>query len=146
MAKLIDEHLADKSIALRDVVVAPTHIVDRQSTNIYASSDQEITVVLKYIHNHLGEKLTIGELQKLVPLSRRLLEIRFKRATGSAIYAYIMNLRMELLANRLLSSTDSIASIAFDLGLSDSKNLSRQFKQIKGCTPSAFRALNLVSL
>ena len=127
---------------MRNIIVSPTHIVTRQSTNIYATNDKDITEILKFIHNNLGEKLSTNQLLKLVPLSKRLLEIRFKRVTGSSIYAYIMNLRINLLADRLLSSSEPIANIALELGLSDSKNLSRQFKQIKGCTPSVFRTLN----
>ena len=142
VAQYIDEYLQDKSIPMRNIIVSPTHIVTRQSTNIYATNDKDITEILKFIHNNLGEKLSTNQLLKLVPLSKRLLEIRFKRVTGSSIYAYIMNLRINLLADRLLSSSEPIANIALELGLSDSKNLSRQFKQIKGCTPSVFRTLN----
>lgn len=144
VAQFIDEYLQDKSIPLRNVIVAPTHIVTRQSTNIYATSDKEIIVVLKYIHNHIEDKLSVSELQRLVPLSRRLLEIKFKKVTGSSIYAYITNLRIKEFANQLLNSSESIANIAMSLGLSESKNVSRQFKLIKGCTPSEYRSRNAV--
>lgn len=144
VAQLIDEHLQDNSIPLRNVIVEPTHIVSRQSTNIYATKDKDITVVLKHIHNHIEDKLSVSELQRLVPLSRRLLEIKFKKVTGSSIYAYITNLRMKQFANQLLNSSEPIANIAMSLGFSESKNVSRQFKQIKGCTPSEYRARNAV--
>jgi LacI family transcriptional regulator len=39
----------------------------------------------------------------------------------------------------------TIFEIALDLGLSDSKNIARQFKQIKGITPVEYRKKYLVS-
>ena len=142
VAELIDAYLADKTVPLCDIVVAPTHIVTRQSTDIFAADDRDIVVLLKYIHSHIDDKLCVNDLQKLVPLSRRLLEIKFKRVTGSSIYAYIFKLRIEKFAYMLLNSSDTITEIALRIGLTDSKNISRQFKLIKGCTPSEYRTLN----
>ena len=33
----------------------------------------------------------------------------------------------------------SIFEIALDMGLTDSKNIARQFRQVKGCTPIEYR-------
>ena len=39
----------------------------------------------------------------------------------------------------------TIFEIALDLGLSDSKNIARQFKQIKGVTPMEYRKKHMVA-
>ncbi len=142
VAQLIDKYIQDKSIRTYNVVVLPTHVVTRQSTNIYATTDTYISVVLQYIHNHIEDKLSVDEMLRLVPLSRRLLEIRFKKATGSSIYNYIICLRIKEFANALINSTDSITNIAMSLGLFDYKNVSRQFKKIMGCNPPEYPVLN----
>jgi len=74
-----------------------------------------------------------------VPLSRRALEKRFVELTGYPIYKYIANLRIEKFAQRLLDTDLTVFEIALDLGLTDSKNIARQFRQVKGCTPLEYR-------
>ena len=81
---------------------------------------------------------------KQVPLSRRLLEMRFREATGKSIYQYVFDLRMERFSQLLLASDAPIAEIAVQVGLPDSKNLARQFKQYKGCVPVEYRKQNRI--
>ncbi|MDL2305490.1 DNA-binding transcriptional regulator [Bacteroides sp. OttesenSCG-928-D19] len=128
-----------------DIVVQPTHIVTRQSTDIYSTSDKYIAVALQYIHQNSNNKITISDLTDLVPLSRRLLENRFKEVTGFPVYTYIMNLRIEKFAQKLLETNDPIIDIASDMDFIDYKNFSRQFKKIMGCNPSSYRKIHTLS-
>ena len=81
----------------------------------------------------------IFQVLKEVPMSRRSLEKRFVMTTGYPVYEYIYNKRIERFTQKLLETDMTIFEIALDLGLSDSKNIARQFKQIKGLTPVAYR-------
>jgi LacI family transcriptional regulator len=119
-------------------------VITRQSTDIYATNDKHISTVLQYIHRHTDKKLKIDEITKMVPLSRRLLENRFKQEIGLPIYTYIMNLRIERFAHHLLESDAPIVEISENAGFSDYKNVARQFKRIKGVTPSEYRRQNSV--
>jgi len=76
---------------------------------------------------------------KQVPLSRRALEKRFLEITGYPVYKYIFNLRIEKFTQKLLDTDMSVFEIALDMGLTDSKNIARQFRQVKGCSPSVYR-------
>lgn len=138
-AQLIDRLIKNPDAQYEDIVVYPTHVITRQSTDIYSTNDKYIATVLKHIQQHSNEKLNISEMTQLVPLSRRLLEERFKQVTGSPIYTYIMNLRVDKFAQELLQNNHPIVDIASEHGFSDYKNVARAFKQIKGCTPSEFR-------
>ncbi|WP_304973889.1 helix-turn-helix domain-containing protein, partial [uncultured Alistipes sp.] len=109
-----------------------------QSTDIYANNDPHIACVLKYIHEHIGQKLTVNDLVEQVPLSRRLLETRFKREMGTSLYDYIIQMRIERMT-LLLCNGLSVSEAAAELGFADIKNLSRTFKHIKGMTPSEYR-------
>jgi len=140
VAQLIDRMIAEPDIKNENIIVMPTTIITRQSTDIYATEDTHIAVVLKYIHQNTDKKLNVGDLTRLVPLSRRLLETKFKQVTGLPVYGYIFNLRINKFAQKLLETDIPIVEIAMDLGFSDYKNISRQFKKIKGCTPSDYRA------
>lgn len=139
VAILLDRMIRNPMGDYNDIVVQPTHIVTRQSTDIYATNDKYISIVLQYIHQNANNKISISDLNQLVPLSRRLLESRFKQVTGIPIYTYLMNLRIDKFAQRLLESNDSIIEIASEMNFLDYKNFSRQFKKIKGCTPSSYR-------
>ncbi|MDL2247201.1 DNA-binding transcriptional regulator [Bacteroides sp. OttesenSCG-928-J23] len=141
-AGLIEKMLHNPQNPYRDVVIQPKRIISRESTNIYATGDIYILNALRFIHQHIDSKLNVNDIVKVVPLSRRLLEMRFKEATGQSVYKYIFNLRMELLAQALIDTNDPITDIAVAVGLSDCRNLSRQFRSIKGCTPLEYRRRN----
>jgi len=125
-----------------DVYVKPTHIVTRRSTDIYATDDKYISDVLQYIHRNIHKRLTVQELSAIVPLSRRLLETKFRAITGSPVYQYIFTLRIERFAQKLIDTDATICEIAEELGLSDHSNIARQFRKIKGCSPSEYRSLH----
>lgn len=138
-AKLIEKLLTTPSYPYKDVIIQPKRIISRESTNIYATRDPHILTALRHIHQHIESKLNVNDIVRVVPLSRRLLEMRFKAATGQSVYKYIFNLRMELFAQRLLETNEPVAEIALEVGLSDCRNLSRQFRSLKGCTPVEYR-------
>lgn len=143
-AELIERLLRDKDAISEDVVIQPVTIVNRLSTDIYATDNSIILTTLKYIHQNLVNKISVEDIVRQVPLSRRLLEIRFKQVTGQSIYRYISNLRMERFAQLLLENTEPIADLAVQVGFVDFKNLARQFKQWKGCTPVEYRKWNRI--
>ncbi|MBD2755608.1 AraC family transcriptional regulator [Spirosoma validum] len=138
-AQLLD-HLIRKDIdTFYDIIVEPMQVITRQSTDIYATHDEYIASSLKYIHQNIDKNLQVDEVVRQVPLSRRSLEMRFQQVIGYPIYKYIQNLRMEKFSKKLLETDLTVFEIAMDLGLSDTKNIARQFKQIKGCTPLEYR-------
>ncbi|MCC5936117.1 MAG: DNA-binding transcriptional regulator [Lunatimonas sp.] len=138
-AKLMDHMIKNGFESHYDIVVKPTQIITRQSTDIYATNDDHIASTLKYIHKNIEKNLQVDEVVKQVPLSRRTLEKRFLQITGFPIYKYISNLRIEKFAQKLLETDQTVFEIAMDLGLNDSKNIARQFKQVKGCNPVEYR-------
>jgi LacI family transcriptional regulator len=138
-ARLMHQMIDKKSDKYDDIVVQPTQVTTRVSTDIFASADKYIVDALKYIHDNLDKNLKVNQVLKEVPMSRRSLEKRFVLTTGYPVYEYIYNQRIEKFTQKLLETDMTIFEIALDLGLNDSKNIARQFKQIKGLTPVAYR-------
>lgn len=143
-ARLLDQMIKNKNSAAYDIYVKPTHIITRQSSDIYATTDKAISTALRFIHQNVEKHISVNDVVKEVPLSRRSLEIKFQEVTGSSVYNYILNLRIERFCTRLVETNHSILEIAIDLGFSDTKNLSRQFKLIKGCTPGEYRKKHIL--
>lgn len=138
-AELIEHMLNDEDWVYQDVIIQPVNIVNRQSTDFYSTADVHIHTALRYIHQNLSNDITVSDIVKQVPLSRRLLEIRFKEVTQQSIHKYIFNLRMERFAQLLLASDEPIADVAEQAGISNLKNLSRQFKALKQVSPNEYR-------
>ncbi|MBT1686957.1 AraC family transcriptional regulator [Dawidia soli] len=138
-ARVMEQMIHAGTFSGPDIVVRPTQVISRQSTDIFASQDKYIVSALKYIHDNLDKNLNVEQVLKEVPLSRRSLEKRFIQITGYPVYEYIYNQRIERFTQKLLETDMTIFEIAIDLGLSDSKNIARQFKQIKGVTPMEYR-------
>ncbi|MDR1090783.1 MAG: substrate-binding domain-containing protein [Prevotella sp.] len=139
IAAKIERFIKDRSYKCTDIIIEPTYITARESTNIFSTNNPYISTVLKYIHQNIHQKLTVRKLLELVPLSRRLLEINFRDATGESIYSYILRLRIEQFTAQLVETDKPIINIALELGYLDYKNISRLFKKFKGCTPSEYR-------
>ncbi len=139
LAELLEHTIADEHSGFEDVIVLPSRVVTRPSTDVHASEDYYISLVLRYIHRNLDQRLKVEDLVKLVPLSRRLLEMRFRQVTGVSVYTYVLNLRLDRFARRLAETDDTVVDIALSLGYADQKNVSRIFKNATGLTPSEYR-------
>ena len=96
-------------------------------------------MALSFIHANVDSKIQVTDVMENVPLSRRLLEQRFKNMTGMTLYNHISVRRMERFAQLLISSNDPISEIAARMDEFDTKGISRRFKELKGCTPSEYR-------
>jgi LacI family transcriptional regulator len=138
-AKLLDHMIKHGIAEYHDIIVKPMQVITRYSTDIYATNDDHIATSLKFIHQNIDKNLHVDEVVKQVPLSRRALEKRFLEITGYPVYKYIFNLRIEKFTQKLLDTDMSVFEIALDMGLTDSKNIARQFRQVKGCSPSVYR-------
>ncbi|MBO4536505.1 MAG: DNA-binding transcriptional regulator [Bacteroidales bacterium] len=122
-----------------DITLQPRRIVHRVSTSAYATSDKEVLTALQFIRQNLCKKITVSDVLEQVPLSRRLLEMRFKKVIGESIYQYISKQRIGRFSELLLETNDSIQEIAYQLGEDDPKSICRRFKELKGFTPSEWR-------
>ena len=141
-AELIMNLMKQKDFQPQDVIIKAISIINRSSTNSFATNDIYINEALEFIHSNLDKALNVTDLVKKLPLSRRLLEMRFKKVTGRSVYNYIIYNRIEEFA-RIIHETDKpINEIATEMEFYNYSNLVQQFKQIKGCTPTEFRKRN----
>ena len=142
-AKMAERMKKDPTYRGEDIILRPMSIVSRMSSNIFATRDTAILTALQYISANIDHRIMVKDVLDQVPLSRRLLEQRFLKETGTTLYQYITQLRMDRFAQLLLESNDSIANIAIRMEEEDTKSISRRFLAVKGCTPSEFRKREL---
>lgn len=141
-AQMIERRVMNPDLPLEDVILHPVKIVGRLSTAVYATNDVQIQKAVQYIHKNYTKKISVKDVMGEVALSRRLLERRFKEVTGHTLYQHISDLRIKRFAELLVDTDEQVISIALSLGESDTKSISRRFKQIFGCSPSEYREKN----
>ena len=143
VAAMVTQMQHDPSYQGSDVVLQPLHIVTRESSNLITTKDVQVHKALTFIHSHLDRKIQVTDVLAVVPMSRRLLEQRFLKATGKSVYQYISDQRINYFARLLLDTDEPIGNLAARMDEPDPKSLSRRFKELKGCTPSEYRKRNL---
>jgi len=99
-----------------------------------------IEAALIYIGQHLGENMTVTGLSEQFNLKEKKLQRAVKLKTGTTLYSYIQQLRLNK-AKLLLSTTDeTIKSISTMVGMGNASNFGMVFKKATGLTPQAYRS------
>ncbi|MBD0267458.1 MAG: helix-turn-helix transcriptional regulator [Cyanobacteria bacterium Co-bin8] len=101
---------------------------------------RQLLPVLDYIHNALDADLKLSDLATLVGLSPFHFSHQFKQTMGVAPYQYVLQQRVERAKQLLKQTNHSIVEIALMCGFNSHSHLSKQFRQVTGTTPSAYRA------
>jgi LacI family transcriptional regulator len=122
-----------------NIVVNPVRVETRLSTERYVISNKYILTVVNHIEKNFTTTISINDLIKLVPLSRRILEVKFKEEMGTPIYQFILKCRIDLFAQLLVTTDKTMLDIALRSGFNDIKNLSRTFKKFKNCSPIEYK-------
>ena len=63
----------------------------------------------------------------------------FKLRTGKNLSEYVIDIRLGMVARRLVDTTDSISEICWTCGFNNLSNFNRLFLKHKGCSPTEFR-------
>jgi len=138
-AELLAKLMSGKPVSPGLRLVTPTGIVTRRSSDSLAIADPDITTAVRFIRDHACESITVEDILREVPLSRRALEGRFVRLLGRTPHQEIIRCRMEK-AQKLLAETDlPIKAIARQSGIENAEYFSVLFKRTTGKSPSACR-------
>ena len=137
--RLLHQQILSKKRKPFNVVISPSEVKERNSTLANNISDQHIKKVVRYIEENYKHDISMEDIFQLVPLSRRSVEMRFKRATDMTIYQYLLNKRIEHLAYLLITSDKPYIDLSYEVGFRDVANVSRTFRKYKGCSPLEYR-------
>ena len=85
--------------------------------------------------------ISVNDLMNLVPLSRRVLEKKFKEETGFPVYQYIQQFRIDKFCRYLTTTDMPLSEAALKSGFDDYKNLFRIFRKYKDMPPAIYRTL-----
>ena len=127
VARMAARMVQDPTYPGEDIVIRPVAVVGRGSTGIQATNDPVVAAAIRYIYQNRARKIQVSDVVSQVPVSRRLLEQRFKEVTGSSLYTIMSNLRMDYFARQLITSSETVSEIAARMDEPDARSLSRRF-------------------
>lgn len=126
-----------KSVRIK---VHPVEIKERGSTLRHNISDPYIRRIVEHMDEAYTSPLPIEDFIRDIPLSRRAIEMRFKKEMApETLLSYLLRLRIQSMC-KILESTDLPISLAAEKsGFADALNVGRTFKRYTGMSPKAWR-------
>jgi LacI family transcriptional regulator, galactose operon repressor len=138
-AVLLDRWLRGLRPPKKVVVLPPVGVVVRQSSDLMAVPDPQVSAALRFIREQADRPLHVQDVLREVPMARRALERRFRKWLQRSISEEIRRIHLER-SRQLLSQTDlPLSAVATQSGFTDGRQLSVVFRRETGLTPSAFR-------
>jgi AraC-like DNA-binding protein len=94
---------------------------------------------LKYILQNFQKNIIIKDLLTITNMSNTSFYAAFKKTYRMPFKDYLLNIRVGYACKLLTDESQNISGIAYDSGFGNISNFNRQFKKIKGVTPSQFQ-------
>lgn len=117
----------------------PIRVITRLSTDNAYCDDELVADALDIINEQLPDLKSTDDLVQRLKVSRRTLELRFRKELGHTINDELSQARIEK-ARALLSTTDLTGEqIAHQVGLSEGRMLTLLLKRKTGQTPTEYR-------
>lgn len=120
--------------------------MDRRQQTYFSSFNYDRThldPLVKLAQNRIEEAyqetVTIEELIRDLPTSRRNMLRRFKQVTGITPIAYLQQTRIAAAKKLLEQTSDQMNEVIYKTGYSDPKAFRKVFKKTVGMTPKAYR-------
>lgn len=138
-AQLLHVILTKKRTPITPVMIPPSRIVERGSSNLLHVDDELVARALKVITEHAGSPFAVADLVKVIPASRRSLEVRFKKARGRTMQKEIWRVHLEKAKQLLVETHLSLPDIADRSGFSCAQRLCEVFRRELKESPSSYR-------
>jgi len=138
-AELLDRLLRGEEAPRQPLRVEPQGVIIRASSDVLATSDRQVATALRIIRDLACTGLSASALVARIPVSRSVLQRRFRMETGRSIQQEIIQVRLNH-ARRLLAETDlPLVEVAERSGFKYREYLGATFKAHVGKSPAEYR-------
>jgi len=93
----------------------------------------------KYISEHFASDISLERISSIVGFNSAYFSTLFKKETGIGFLEYLTAVRIKTAKQLLADTRKSIPDICYEVGYSDLKHFTRQFKKLTSLTPSEYR-------
>lgn len=138
-ARMLSEMVLDELQGPRTIRIPPLGVSARRSSDALAIEDQEVARAVRFIREHACDGISIADVLRAVPISRRALEKRFRALVGRSPHQQILHERVSRIRALLVTTDLPLSQIAALSGFRHAEYLTVAFKREVGITPSAYR-------
>ncbi|CAM3232421.1 MULTISPECIES: XylR family transcriptional regulator [Vibrio] len=121
------------------ILVPPTKVFERQSTDFHALKDSYVIQAMHYIRHNACKGIKVDQVLAAVGISRSNLESRFKEECGHSIHEEIHNSKLKRACNLLKTTSLPISEIAELCGYPSLQYMYTVFKKNLDQTPKDYR-------
>lgn len=121
------------------------YLIYSENQNLPASYNSDIFLqrrMTSYIYEHYQDRLALDDIAGSAGVSRSKCTSLFHKFTAKTPIAFLNSYRLEMASKLLLTSDESISSIAHSCGIVEQSYFNRMFKKEYGCTPLEWRRQN----
>jgi LacI family transcriptional regulator len=131
--------MKDEPLPARHVKLPPRGIAVRHSSDVVAVEHPQLAEALRFIREHAVDGIKVDDVLDAVPISRRGLELAFRKHLNTTAHQEIIRVRVNR-TRRMLADTDMLlVEIAVRCGYSSLSELCNVFKRRVGRTPGQYR-------
>lgn len=124
------------SALMKDVIIS---VARASAMPVYSRSDSALAQVLDYIHLNYADSIDNMHLAELVGYHPYYLNKLFLNAKGITMHKYVINYRISVAEQLLLSTSLSVDDVAQRVGFSSALSFSVSFKKKTGLSPTEFK-------
>lgn len=142
--RVFNQHIHSKTMVFADLIVLFSTLIEHGlleqvlDESVYKKSE-DVKLCIEYMEENYMRKITLAELADLVHMTPNYFCNYFKKQTGLTPFTQLNSIRVRKASKMLRQTEHSIADIAEACGYENISFFIRKFKEIRGCTPSAYR-------
>lgn len=121
------------------IEIAPTHVEIRLSSDPMVYEDELVNRAIRLARHPDQPDVNVARLVKALGVSRRTLEMRFRKAGAGTVLNMIQEVRLQQAAALLKETRLTVAEIARKVGMIDLSRFGKLFRQRFGQPPGQFR-------
>jgi AraC-like DNA-binding protein len=116
--------------------------VEGFSLEVNAQHLSRMEAIYNYVDQHIGNSIHLDTVAEKVNLSVPAFCRYFKKLTGKTFSHFVNEVRIAQAAKMLKEEHLSISDVSFSCGFNNLSYFNKQFREITGLNPKAFRAAN----
>lgn len=142
-AALLDRLMAGKCTAKCLPEITPLDVVTRESTDVLATSREEVVRALRFIRQHACRPIDVMDIVEHVQVPRTTLQMHVKEVIGRTIHQEIRRVQITRAKEQLSIASAAIKQVARDCGFKNVQYFTRAFHHATGETPAHFQRRHL---
>jgi LacI family transcriptional regulator len=138
-AALLDRMMSGQPPPKDPIYIEPAGVATRASTDIMAIDDGAVVKALRFLRDNACHAISVDDVVREVPLSRSVLERRFRKIVGRSINSEIVRLRINRAVELLTDTGLELKVVAQRAGFGTQSYMNAVFQAKVGKTPGSFR-------